>query len=100
MSHGLHGRIWVHLTLIASLALASLPTLGACPAGEAELLPNIRALPPSSIAMLDASNMKFSATSWNAGDGKLELVARSPVTDPATGQLKQPIDQRIYCSGG
>ena len=72
----------------------------ACPAGEVELLPNIRALPPSAIAMLDASNMKFSATSWNSGDAKLELVARSPQTDPVTGQLKQPVDQRIYCSGG
>jgi hypothetical protein len=50
--------------------------------------------------MLDASNMKFSATSWNAGDGKLELVARGPQTDPVTGQTRQPVDQRIRCSGG
>lgn len=64
------------------------------------MLPNIRALPPTSIAMLDANNMKFSATSWNSGDAKLELVARNPETDPLTGAIKQPVDQRIYCSGG
>jgi hypothetical protein len=89
---------------IAALApvglLYSLASSAGCPSGEAELRPNIRALPPTSIAMLDATNMKFSATSWNSGDGKLELIARSPQTDPATGQLKQPVDQRVRCSGG
>jgi len=72
----------------------------ACPAGQVELLPNIRALPAAAISMLDASNMRFSATSWNSGDAKLELVARSPETDPVTGQTKQPVDQRVYCAGG
>lgn len=71
-----------------------------CPSGETELLPNIRALPARDIAMRDANNMKFSSTSWNAGYGKFELIARTPVTDPATGQTRQPVDQRIYCSGG
>jgi hypothetical protein len=80
--------------------LYSLPASAACPAGQSELLPNIRALPPSSIAMLDANNIKFSATSWNAGDASLELVPRAAETDPSTGQVKQPIDQRVYCSGG
>jgi Lysyl oxidase len=50
--------------------------------------------------MLNATNMKFSTTSWNAGNAKLELIARSPQTDPTTGQLRQPVDQRVYCSGG
>ena len=80
--------------------LYSLTAAAGCPAGEAELRPNIRALPPTSIAMLDANTIKFSATSWNSGDAKLELAARTPQTDPATGQLKQPVDQRVYCSGG
>jgi len=71
-----------------------------CPSGELELLPNLRALPPRDIAMLDASNIKFSTTSWNSGDGRLTLVARTPETDPASGQLKQPVDQRVSCSGG
>jgi hypothetical protein len=86
--------------LVPALFLHSLPASAACPAGQTELLPNIRALRPTAIAMLDPSNMKFSATSWNAGDGKLHLIARSPVTDPVTGQKKQPVDQRVYCSGG
>ena len=86
--------------LLPACQLLTAPTFAACPAGQAELLPNVRALPARSIAMLDASNMKFSATSWNSGTGKLELVPRSPEPDPSTGQLKQPVDQRIYCSGG
>jgi len=57
-------------------------------------------LPPSGIAMRDVNNMQFNTTSWNAGDGKLELVAKNLVNDPATGQTKQQVDQRIYCSGG
>ncbi|HEU4692723.1 MAG TPA: lysyl oxidase family protein [Vicinamibacterales bacterium] len=90
-------RMW---WLVAASPLVSAPAFGACPAGQAELLPNIRAVPPHDIAMADATNMKFSATSWNSGDGKLELVPRNPVTDPATGTTKQPVDQRIHCTGG
>ena len=82
------------LLLIANTASAL------CPAGQTELRPNVRALPPSGIAMRDVNNMQFSTTSWNAGDGKLELVAKNLVNDPATGQTKQQVDQRIYCSDG
>jgi hypothetical protein len=75
------------------------PVLAAgCPPGEVELLPNLRALPPRDIAMLDANNIKFSTTSWNSGDGILTLVPRTPETE--NGQLRQPVDQRIHCSGG
>lgn len=94
-SHRCSGWWWPALA-----QLLALPAFAGCPAGQVELLPNVRALPPRDIAMLDASNMKFSATSWNAGEGRLELVPRSPQTDPSTGQTKQPVDQRIYCSGG
>jgi hypothetical protein len=80
--------------------LLALQGYAACPAGQTELRPNIRALPPRDIAMADASNMRFSATSWNPGNGKMLLVPRAPVTDPTTGQQKQPVDQRISCSGG
>ena len=85
--------------LLLTAALFSLPASAACPAGQTELLPNVRALPPHSISMIDASNMRFGATSWNSGAAKLELVARNPVTDP-DGQVRQAVDQRIYCSGG
>ena len=80
--------------------MLTIPAFAACPAGQVERLPNVRALPPRDIAMRDATNMKFSTTSWNSGEGKLELVPRAAVTDPATGQTKQPVDQRIYCSDG
>jgi len=90
--------------LTSGLAYALLLNAGiasaGCPAGQTELRPNIRALPPSGIAMRDVNNMQFNTTSWNAGDGKLELVAKNLVNDPATGQTKQQVDQRIYCSGG
>ena len=85
--------------LLATALVFSLSASAACPSGQTELLPNIRALPPHTISMLDASNMRFGATSWNSGAAKLELVARNPVTDP-DGQVRQPVDQRIYCSGG
>ena len=85
--------------LLPICQLLALPAFAACPAGTVELRPNVRALPARDIAMLSAGSMKFSATSWNAGDGKLELVARNPVPD-SNGQLKQPVDQRVYCSGG
>ncbi|HJR82763.1 MAG TPA: hypothetical protein VJ775_02440, partial [Sphingomicrobium sp.] len=89
--------IWALLPVCQLLAL---PAFGACPAGTTELRPDVRALPPRDIAMLNATSMKFSATSWNAGDGILELVPRNPFTDPTTGTTKQPVDQRIYCSDG
>jgi hypothetical protein len=86
--------IWA-ATLLASLT-TTVSVHAACPAGEAELLPNLRAMPAHDIAMRDADYMKFSATSWNAGDGRFELVARAPDSSAAT----QQIDQRVYCSGG
>lgn len=79
--------------------LFALPAFAACPAGTTEWRPNLRALPPRDIAMLNATTMKFSATSWNAGNGKLELVPRNPFTDE-TGTTKQPVDQKVYCSNG
>ncbi|UCC57270.1 MAG: hypothetical protein JSU75_05975, partial [Gammaproteobacteria bacterium] len=82
--------------MLAALGTSSASLAATCPAGETELLPNLRALPASAIAMKDAENMKFSATSWNAGKEKLLLVPRNP----DTGSDTQQIDQRIFCSGG
>lgn len=89
-----------YLALMSALLYAEATAAATCPAGQVELLPNIRALPPASISTLDGSTMRFSSTSWNSGDARLELVARSPETDPLTGQTRQPVDQRVYCSGG
>lgn len=82
--------------LIPVCLLLAPASFARCPSGASELLPNLRALPPTGIAMLDADNMKFNSTSWNAGDGIFELVARNP--DPVN--LTQQVDQRIYCSDG
>jgi hypothetical protein len=94
------GRLLARSALACGLLLSAGTASALCPAGQAELRPNIRALPPSGIAMRDVNNMQFNTTSWNAGDGKLTLVAKNLVNDPATGQTKQQVDQRIYCSGG
>jgi hypothetical protein len=77
-------------------ALFASTASAACPTGESELLPNLRALPATSIAMRDADYMKFSSSSWNAGYGKFLLVA-----GPAnTGVGTQQILQRIFCTDG
>ena len=92
---------WLWLSLLPAAQLVAVAASAACPTGQSELRPNVRALPPRDIAMAaDGVNMRFSTTSWNSGLGKLELVPRNPEFDPTTGQTKQPVDQRIYCSGG
>ena len=82
--------------LLLTSLFASTASLAACPQGETELLPNLRALPATSIAMKDADNMKFSATSWNAGHGKFLLVAGAANTGAGTQQILQ----RIFCTDG
>ena len=80
-------------TLASALLLIAATASALCPAGQAELRPNIRALPPSGIAMRDANNMQFNTTSWNSGDGKLELVAKNLVTDPTRAETaSRPTD--------
>jgi hypothetical protein len=85
---------------VPGLLLAALFTTtasAACPSGASELLPNLRALPATSIAMQDNGEyMKFSATSWNAGHGKFLLVAGAANTGAGTQQILQ----RISCTDG
>lgn len=82
---------------LTAACVALMSAANACSKDDpGRLLPNIRALPPTDIAMLDATTMQFSTTSWNSGNGKLELVARNPDTVSRI----QPVDQRIYCSDG
>jgi hypothetical protein len=66
------------------------------------LVPNLRALPASDIhIVLDAAaepiELRFAATNWNSGWGRLEVVAKSV----DTSAKKQRVDQRIYdtCGG-
>jgi hypothetical protein len=80
--------------LAASLALASVATFAAD-----ELRPNVRALPASELSVASdfgtgQPELRFSATTWNAGLGPLELRAGE------TGAGKQNVYQRIYRSDG
>ena len=77
---------------IGQLMLASTAT-------SQELLPNLRALPAFDIyiatnADTGAQEIRFSASSWNAGAGTFEIVAG------ATGQAGQDVWQRVYTSDG
>jgi hypothetical protein len=84
--------------LIACTFLVSPQAFAACD----DLLPNLRPLPASDIQLVldslgNPSVLRFGATNWNSGVGKLELVAK----DVNTGTQKQQVDQRIYntCGG-
>src|SRR5579884_118108 len=81
---------------IACLAGTCLVT--ASGARAQELLPNLRALPPSGLAVVvnAAGNpeLRLGATSWNSGEGPLELVA-GPV-----GPGGQDVYQRVYSKDG
>ena len=83
---------WSAMSLFAPVASA------VCPSGD--LLPDLRALPARDVAVaLDAQGqptVKFSTTSWNSGDGSLELVAK----EIDTGASKQRVVQRIRCRDG
>jgi hypothetical protein len=65
-----------------------------------ELKPNLQAFPAGNLAIVQdlsgATQLLFSATTWNNGDGPLVLVAGE--TDPAT--LKQKVYQRVFLSDG
>jgi hypothetical protein len=86
-------------TAALAFSLLYLPTaFGACE----PLLPNLRALPASDIQLvLDAARnpveLRFAATNWNSGWGRLEVVAK----DVDTNAQKQRVDQRIddTCGG-
>ena len=69
------------------------------PASGQDLLPNLRALPPTDLSVVtnaDTGNpeLRLTATSWNSGAGALELNA-----GPA-GQAGQDVYQRIYQKNG
>jgi hypothetical protein len=62
-----------------------------------ELYPNLRALEASELRLETSDGrtlLRFTATSWNAGDGALELVAGT------VSSGKQEVYQRVYRSDG
>jgi hypothetical protein len=87
---------------IAAVALAGGVALASRDAGHAvtPLLPDMRALPASDLRIETPGDghtyLRLSATTWNAGEGPLELVGGQG--DALTG--KQQVYQRIYNSDG
>ena len=84
----------------AALVLSLLylpPAFGACD----PLLPNLRALPASDIQLVMGAvgpvELRFAATNWNSGWGRLEVAAKAV----DTSAQKQRVDQRVYdtCGG-
>ena len=68
-------------------------------AASQELRPNLRAFPAFDLAVVsnvDTGNpeLRFSAASWNSGDGPFEIVAG------ATGPAGQDVYQRVYNVNG
>jgi len=67
-------------------------------ARAADLLPNLKALPATDISVgrnfAGDLAIRFSASSWNAGAGPLELIAGEVVRD------RQNVYQRIYADDG
>jgi hypothetical protein len=66
-----------------------------------ELRPNLKALQASDLAVVvdaaGATNLVFGATSWNSGQGPLELIGGAPVPeDPA----QQYVYQRVHLTDG
>lgn len=66
-----------------------------------ELRPNLKAFPASELAVITdstgAANLVFGATSWNSGQGPLELIAGTTVPGDPT---KQYVYQRVYLTDG
>jgi hypothetical protein len=87
-----------HICLsLSCLAIGSLVMTAA--ASAQELLPNLRALPPSNLSVVANGatgnpELRLSASSWNSGAGPLELVAGS------AGQAGQDVYQRVYTTSG
>src|SRR5215475_2064930 len=93
----------IPMLLLACLMAVNLPAISIAAPRQVqvvELLPNLQAFPAGNLAIVQdmsgATQLLFSATTWNNGDGPLVLVAGE--TDPAT--LKQKVYQRVFLSDG
>ena len=89
---------------ILTVSVLALGVLGltsasvATSATDAELQPNLEALPAADLHIENATDgrtlLRFSATTWNSGLGPLELIAGE------TTSTKQKVYQRIYLDDG
>jgi Lysyl oxidase len=85
---------WLMAVMLPAIAIA------ASARQVLELKPNLQAFPAGNLAIVQdpsgATQLLFSATTWNNGDGPLVLVAGE--TDAATE--KQKVYQRVFLSDG
>ena len=85
---------------IIVLVAAGLVGIGSVALATRDLNPNLEALPAKDLRLETASDgttyLRFSTTSWNSGEGPLELVAGE--IDRENG--KQRVYQRIYADDG
>src|SRR5262245_46577944 len=91
----------IPMLMLACLTAVNLPAISsAAPRHVLELKPNLQAFPAGNLAIIQdlsgATQLLFSATTWNNGDGPLVLVAGE--TDPASE--KQKVYQRVFLSDG
>src|SRR5262245_28686086 len=88
------------LTYPILVGLLLLQVSFAHPAAGQDRLPNLRALPASDlIIVVNASGnpeLRFSATSWNSGNGPFELRARDPRLNQVTNEYEYDSWHRIY----
>ncbi len=96
MNHKLPVRIIALCWVVAGILLFA-------PIGSAqvfELRPNLQPFPASNLTLVPdfqgGIKLIFNTTSWNSGDGRLELIAAAG--DPVSG--KQKVYQRVYFSDG
>lgn len=87
---------------VTGLCFVAVALLFSGRASAQELLPDIRALPASDLSVevdfFGRTILRLAATTWNAGDGPLELVAGE--TGVGAGKNKQRVYQRIYYADG
>jgi len=85
---------WFMAVILPAIAIA------ASPRQVLELKPNLQAFPAGNLAIVrdpsGVTNLVFSATTWNNGDGPLVLVTGE--TDSMT--MRQNVDQRVFLSDG
>jgi hypothetical protein len=86
---------WFMAVVLPAISIAAPPSRQVI-----ELKPNLQAFPAGNLAIIQdlsgATQLVFSATTWNNGDGPLVLVAGE--IDPATE--KQKVYQRVFLSDG
>ena len=87
------------LVVLVLIAFALSHFISKAAGGVTLLYPNLQAMPATEVRIESSSGhklLRFTTTSWNSGNGPLELIAGA--VDPDLS--KQLVYQRIYADGG